>query len=68
MTVRAPWPRLLLPAGFAVAFAVLAWIVLARHGSPYGIDTGPHHWSVAHRPHAYMQRCIRAGISARTRR
>lgn len=52
MTVRAPWPRLLLPAGFAVAFAVLAWIVLARHGSPYGIDTGPHHWSVAHRPHA----------------
>jgi undecaprenyl-diphosphatase len=45
--------RLLLPPlALAAAFAVLAWIVLARHGVPYAVDTGPHDWSVAHRPHA----------------
>ncbi|SFE62556.1 undecaprenyl-diphosphatase [Actinacidiphila alni] len=49
----APSPArwLALPAGCAVAFALLAWLVLARHGTPYGPDTGPHRWSVAHRPH-----------------
>src|SRR5882757_7334969 len=46
--------RLLLPAACAVAFAVLAWVVLARHGTPYAVDTGPHDWSVAHRPHALL--------------
>lgn len=49
-----PRLRLLLPAGFAVAFAALAWVVLARHGAPYGVDTGPHRWSVEHRPHAMV--------------
>jgi membrane-associated phospholipid phosphatase len=57
MTVRLPRPstlrsRLPLPAGCAIAFALLAWLVAARHGTPYGLDTGPHRWSVAHRPHA----------------
>jgi undecaprenyl-diphosphatase len=47
-----PWSRLLLPVAFAAALALLAWIVLARHGVPYTVDTGPHDWSVAHRPHA----------------
>lgn len=55
MTVRLHRSWLLPPAAFAVAFAVafalLAWLVLARHGTPYGFDTGPHRWSVAHRPH-----------------
>lgn len=52
--VSAPPRRaLLLPAVFAAAFAVLAWVVLARHGTPYGVDTGPHRWSVAHRPHGW---------------
>jgi membrane-associated phospholipid phosphatase len=59
MTARPPRPgtaasRLLLPAGCAVAFALLAWLVVSRHGTPYGLDTGPHHWSVAHRPHAMV--------------
>ncbi|WP_329130018.1 phosphatase PAP2 family protein [Streptomyces sp. NBC_01476] len=45
--------RLLLPAACAVAFAVLAGVVLTRHGAPYGFDTGPHRWSVAHRPHGF---------------
>jgi undecaprenyl-diphosphatase len=39
----------------AAAFAVLAWIVLARHGTPYAVDTGPHRWSVEHRPHAMAE-------------
>lgn len=52
MTARPRRPRLLLPAGCAAAFALLAWAVLARHGSPYAFDTGPHRWSVAHRPAA----------------
>ncbi|UWE09511.1 phosphatase PAP2 family protein [Actinacidiphila bryophytorum] len=52
MTVRLRPSRLLPPALLAAAFALLAWLVLARHGTPYGFDTGPHHWSVAHRPHA----------------
>ncbi len=48
-----PRPRLLLlPALLAAAFAVLAWVVLARHGAPYPVDARPHHWSVAHRPHS----------------
>jgi undecaprenyl-diphosphatase len=49
-----PWllPRVLLPVLFAALFAALAGIVLTRHGTPYGLDTGPLHWSVAHRPHA----------------
>ncbi|SHN28177.1 phosphatase PAP2 family protein [Actinacidiphila paucisporea] len=51
MTVRLRWSRLLPPATFAVAFVLLAWLVLARHGTPYGFDTGPHRWSVGHRPH-----------------
>ncbi|MFG1806896.1 phosphatase PAP2 family protein [Streptomyces sp. NPDC049040] len=51
MTLRLRRSRLLPPAALAVAFALLAWLVLARHGTPYGFDTGPHHWSVAHRPH-----------------
>jgi undecaprenyl-diphosphatase len=38
-----------------MAFAVLAWVVLARHGTPYPVDTGPHDWSVAHRPHALVR-------------
>lgn len=50
MTARVPWSRLLPPAAFAAAFALLAWIVLSHH--LYAVDTGPHHWSVAHRPHA----------------
>ncbi|WP_405578949.1 phosphatase PAP2 family protein [Streptomyces sp. NBC_01190] len=45
-----PW--LLFPLGFALAFAVVASVVLTRHGVPYAFDTGPHRWSVAHRPHA----------------
>lgn len=52
MTSRLPWARLLLPVGLAALFALLAWAVLARHGTPYALDTGPHRWSVAHRPHA----------------
>lgn len=51
MTARFCRSRLLPPALLAAAFALLAWLVLARHGTPYGFDTGPHHWSVAHRPH-----------------
>lgn len=54
-TMRPPWsvhPRLLLPLLLAAAFTALAWVVLARHGSPYPVDTGPHDWSVAHRPNA----------------
>ncbi|WUH94791.1 phosphatase PAP2 family protein [Streptomyces sp. NBC_00433] len=50
MTLRPPWSRLVWPAAFALAFCLLAWLVLARHGTPYGFDTGPHRWSVAHRP------------------
>jgi undecaprenyl-diphosphatase len=46
--------QLLVPAGYAAAFAILAWVVLARHGTPYPVDTGPHDWSVAHRPHALV--------------
>jgi undecaprenyl-diphosphatase len=38
----------------AAAFALLARLVLARHGTPYGFDTGPHRWSVAHRPHGWL--------------
>lgn len=49
---RPPWFRLLLPVAFAGAFTLLAWYVLARHGVPHAVDTGPHRWSVAHRPHA----------------
>ncbi|MFI1098627.1 phosphatase PAP2 family protein [Streptomyces sp. NPDC020917] len=45
--------RLLLPAGLAVALAVLAAVVLSRHGTPYAVDTGPHRWSVRHRPHGW---------------
>lgn len=48
-----PPRRLLPPLAFAAAFAALAWVVLARHGTPYGLDTGPHRWSVAHRPHGW---------------
>ncbi|WP_327292168.1 phosphatase PAP2 family protein [Streptomyces sp. NBC_01198] len=51
MTARLNRSRLLPPALLAAAFALLAWLVLARHGTPYGFDTGPHRWSVAHRPH-----------------
>lgn len=36
--------------GFAVAFALLAWAVVGRHGGPYGFDSGPHRWAVRHRP------------------
>ncbi|MFF7198091.1 phosphatase PAP2 family protein [Streptomyces sp. NPDC008079] len=54
MTARAPWRRVLLPAAFAAAFAVLAWVVLAGHGTPYAVDTGPHRWSVEHRPHGMV--------------
>jgi undecaprenyl-diphosphatase len=50
MTARLLRSRLLPPAALAAAFALLAWLVLARHGAPYGFDTGPHRWSVAHRP------------------
>lgn len=50
MTARVPWSRLLPPAAFAAAFALLAWVVLSHH--PYAVDTGPHRWSVDHRPHA----------------
>ncbi|HEY5835107.1 phosphatase PAP2 family protein [Streptomyces sp.] len=46
------WFRLLLPVVSAAAFALLAWFVLAGHGVPHSLDTGPHRWSVAHRPHA----------------
>lgn len=46
--------QLMFPAACALAFAVLAWVVLARHGTPYAVDTGPHNWSVAHRPHALV--------------
>jgi membrane-associated phospholipid phosphatase len=57
---RFRWSRLPLPAGsapvcvlaFALALAALSWVVLARSGVPYALDTGPHRWSVAHRPHA----------------
>ncbi|WP_433888112.1 phosphatase PAP2 family protein [Streptomyces sp. CA-111067] len=49
-----PLKRLLPPAAFAVLFALLAWVVLARHGTPYAVDTGPHHWSVAHRPQGLL--------------
>nr|WSX73425.1 phosphatase PAP2 family protein [Streptomyces sp. NBC_00899]WSX80509.1 phosphatase PAP2 family protein [Streptomyces sp. NBC_00899] len=52
MTVRLRRSRLLPPAVLAAAFALLGWLVLARHGTPYAFDTGPHRWSVAHRPHA----------------
>ncbi|SEG74420.1 undecaprenyl-diphosphatase [Actinacidiphila yanglinensis] len=40
-------------AGLALAFAVLAAVVLTRHGTPYPVDTGPHRWSVRHRPHGW---------------
>jgi membrane-associated phospholipid phosphatase len=46
-----PWRQLLPPLVLAGAFAVLAWVVLARHGTPYAVDSGPHRWSVTHRPH-----------------
>ncbi|MFC4031990.1 phosphatase PAP2 family protein [Streptomyces polygonati] len=46
------WPRLLLPACCGAGFAALAGVVLTKQGSPYVFDTGPHDWSVAHRPHA----------------
>jgi membrane-associated phospholipid phosphatase len=42
--------RALPPLALATALALLAWLVAARHGVPYGVDTGPHRWSVAHRP------------------
>ena len=45
--------RVLLPVCFGVAFAVLAAVVLTRHGMPYAVDTGPHRWSVRHRPHGW---------------
>jgi undecaprenyl-diphosphatase len=45
--------RLWLPAGLAAAFAVLAAVVLSRHGTPYAVDTVPHRWSVRHRPHGW---------------
>ena len=54
MNTRYGRRQLLIPVGCAVAFAVLAWVVLARHGTPYAVDTGPHDWSVAHRPHALL--------------
>ncbi|MGW5399877.1 phosphatase PAP2 family protein [Streptomyces sp. NPDC003952] len=34
----------------AALFAVLTVLVAARHGSPYAVDEGVHHWSVRHRP------------------
>jgi undecaprenyl-diphosphatase len=53
---RLPYPRRVLVAAavLAAAFAVLAWVVLARHGTPYPVDTGPHRWSVRHRPHGWV--------------
>jgi membrane-associated phospholipid phosphatase len=47
-------PPLLPAAVLAAAFALLAWVVLARHGAPYPFDTRPHRWSVAHRPHGLV--------------
>jgi undecaprenyl-diphosphatase len=53
---RLPYSRRTLgwAAGLALAFTVLAWVVLARHGTPYPVDTGPHRWSVRHRPHGWV--------------
>jgi len=49
-----PYVRRAVPAAaLAVAFALLAWAVLARQGHPYPVDTRPHRWSVEHRPHGW---------------
>lgn len=40
-----------LAAAFALAFGVLAWVVVGRAG-PYGLDSGLHRWAVEHRPGA----------------
>jgi membrane-associated phospholipid phosphatase len=50
---RPPTPAVV-AAVLGTAFALLAWMVLARHGAPYSIDTRPHRWSVAHRPHGLL--------------
>ncbi|HEY3483680.1 MAG TPA: phosphatase PAP2 family protein, partial [Streptomyces sp.] len=54
---RRPLPRptarrALPPLALAAALGLLAWFVTTRGGVPYGVDTGPHRWSVAHRPSA----------------
>lgn len=51
-TTRTEWKRWALPTICAAAFAALALIVAARHGTPYGFDTAPHRWALAHRPAA----------------
>lgn len=53
---RSPYTRRGLgwAAALAAAFAVLAGVVLTRHGTPYPLDTGPIDWSVRHRPHGWL--------------
>lgn len=55
LAVRRPSARRALPpVVLAVLLGLLAWFVTWRGGVPYGVDTGPHRWSVAHRPSAMV--------------
>jgi membrane-associated phospholipid phosphatase len=59
--VRTHWRRVVVPAAFAVAFGVLAWVVVG-HAVPYGADSGPHRWLVEHRSAAGVD--VARGITA----
>lgn len=58
---RTRWRRAVVPTAFAVAFGVLAWVVVG-HAGPYGVDCVPHRWAVEHRSHAGVD--LARGITA----